>query len=131
MEVWMKQRDSWEDTFFAYCEYWEDAFFEYCVHWCKNWEALPDRRAYHGHLPGNGGEFSDGEGLRDGEEELWLVPNLGPLHAANAPLQDRYPNHLDSIKLVQAGEHQTQVGDHTDVMLDDHLHNTRTFRIDS
>ena len=84
-----------------------------------------------GHLPGNGGEFSDGEGLRDGEEELWLVPNLGPLHAADAPLQDRYPNHLDSIKLVQAGEHQTQVGDHTDVMLDDHLHNTRTFRIDS
>ena len=45
MEVWMKQRDSWEDTFFAYCEYWEDAFFKYCVHWCKNWEALPGRRA--------------------------------------------------------------------------------------
>ena len=84
-----------------------------------------------GHLTGNGGEFSDGEGLRDGEEELWLVPNLGPLHAADAPLHDRYSNHLDSIKLVQAGEHQTQVGNHTDVMLDDHLHNTRTFRIDS
>ena len=47
MEGWMKQRDSWEDTFFAYCEYWEDAFFEYCVHCgCKNWESLPGRRAY-------------------------------------------------------------------------------------
>ena len=46
LEVWMKQRDSWEDTFFAYCEYWEDTFFEYCVHWCKNWEALPGRRVY-------------------------------------------------------------------------------------
>ena len=34
LEVWMKQRDSWEDTFFAYCEYWEDTFLEYCVHWC-------------------------------------------------------------------------------------------------
>ena len=90
-----------------------------------------------GHLLCNGGEFSDEhlvEGLRDGEVVLRLVPNLGPLHAADSQLQDRHPpNNLDSIsiKLVQAGEHQTQVGagDHTLVLLDDHLHNTQTFRI--
>ena len=79
---------------------------------------------------GNCDESSDKhlvEGLRDGEVELRLVPNLGLLHAADARL---HPNHLDSTskKLVQAGEHQTQVGagDHTAVALDDHLHNTRT-----
>ena len=68
-----------------------------------------------GHLLGDGDESSDKhlvEGLRDGEVELRLVPNLGPLHAADAPLQDRHPSHCDSIsiKLVQAGEYQNQVG---------------------
>ena len=89
-----------------------------------------------GQLLCNGGEFSDEhlvEGLCDGEVVLRLVPNLGLLHAADSQLQDRHPNNLDSIliKLVQAGEHQTQVGagDHTVVLLDDHLHNTQTFRI--
>ena len=82
---------------------------------------------------GNCDEYSDEhlvEGLRDGEVELRLVPNLGLLHAADARL---HPNHRDSIsaKLVQSGEHRTNVGagDHTAVALDDHLHNTRTFRI--
>ena len=86
-----------------------------------------------GHLLGNCDEYSDEhleEGLRDGEVELRLVPNPGLLHAADARL---HPNHLDSTskKLVQAGEHQTQVGagDHTLVLLDDYLHNTQTFRI--
>ena len=45
----------------------------------------------------------------------------------------RHTNILDSIstKLEQAGEHRTQVGagDHTAVVLDDHLHNTQTFLI--
>ena len=71
------------------------------------------------------------EGLRDNEVELRLVPNLGPLHAADAPLQDRHPSHCDSIsiKLVQAGEYQNQVGAGTVMVLHDHLHNTRTLRI--
>ena len=40
-----------------------------------------------GHLLGNGDESSDEhvvEGLRDSEVELRLVPNLCPLHAADA-----------------------------------------------
>ena len=44
-----------------------------------------------------------------------------------------HPSHCDSIsiKLVQAGEYQNQVGagDDTVMVLDDHLHNTRTLRI--
>ena len=67
----------------------------------------------------NGGELSEHlvEGLRKDEVELWLVPNLVPLNVADILLQDRHPNHLESIstKLVQSGEHQTQpgAGDHT------------------
>ena len=76
-------------------------------------------------LLGNGDESSDEhlvEGLRDGEVEVRLVPNLGLLHAADATLHSK---HCDSTskRLVQAGEHRTQVGagDHTAVVLDDHL----------
>ena len=36
-----------------------------------------------GHLLGNAGSSL----------ELWLVPILGPLHAADAPLQDRHPSY--------------------------------------
>ena len=62
---------------------------------------------------GNCDESSDKhlvKGLRDGEVELRLVPNLGLLHAADALL---HPNHRDrdsiSAKLVQSGEHRTQL----------------------
>ena len=94
MEVWMEQRDSWEDTFFAYCEHWEDAFFEYCVHCgCKNWESLPGRRAYctawyHDSIISfwsftwQCGKFS---GALAG-------PYPGPAPHCRRPLQDRHPS---------------------------------------
>ena len=53
------------------------------------------------------------------------------LTSARSMLQDRHPSHCDSIsiKLVQAGEYQNQVGAGTVMVLHDHLHNTRTLRI--
>ena len=84
------------------------------VNWCKNWETLPGRCAYwrtartdimtawyrSGHLLGNCDESSDKhlvEGLRDGEVELRLVPNLGPLHAAG-PSSKSLRLHLDKAR---------------------------------